>query len=144
MGITDCITQDSGIVDYLYGKLFDALEAITELADVPLLTKENTNNSKDYPNEYVYIDVLEDAIGKYALDPCSFEQGITVAVECLLPYNKDELSRQIVRTVQSIFYGSQHDNYSIFIKSVKMNTAKLPTGQRSAVVIDITTNLNRG
>lgn len=141
MGTVDCLSDDVGVIGYLYDTIA-AMVASHLDSSVSIITKPRKTNGTDMPNKYVYIDILELPIDKYSMNPCSFSQGITVAVDILLPYNQDELSRRLVRVIQAIFYTQLE--YAMIVRAARTDTQTTPFGNLSGVVIDLDIILQRG
>lgn len=141
MGITDCLSEDKGIVGYLYDTLYNLVKNNVD-DTVTIITRPRKRNGSDMPEKYVYIEVFELPIDKHSMNPCSFQQDITVAVDVLLPYNEDELSRRLARVIQAIFYSQLE--YAMIVKSAKTNTSDTPVGSLTSVVVDVNTILQRG
>lgn len=141
MGIVDCLSEDKGIVGYLYDTLYALVKAHVD-DTVTVLTRPRKNNGTNMPEQYVYIEIFELPVNKHSMNPCSFAQDLTVAVDILLPYNQDELSRRLVRVIQAIFYAQLE--YAMIVKSAKSNTSDTPLGSLNSIIIDVSTILQRG
>lgn len=141
MGTIDCLEEDKGIVGYLYDTIYAAVEQRVD-DSVTIITRPRKPNGTDFPEKYVYIEIFELPIDKHSMNPCSFSQPITVAVDILLPYNEDELSRRLMRVIQAIFYTQLE--YVMIVQSTKTKSSETPLGSLSSVIIDVSTILQRG
>lgn len=141
MGITDCLSDDVGVVGYLYDRIA-ALAATHVDNTVSIITKPRKLNGADMPDKYVYIEIIEMPVDKHSMNPCSFSQGITVAVDVLLPYNQDELSRRLVRVIQAIFYTQLE--YAMIVRAARTDVLNTPVGNLSGLVVDLDVILQRG
>lgn len=141
MGTIDCLEEDKGIVGYLYDTIYAAVSQRVD-GSVTIITRPRKPNGTDFPEKYVYIEVFELPVDKHSMNPCSFSQAITVAVDILLPYNEDELSRRLTRVIQAIFYTQLE--YAMIVQSTKTKSSETPLGSLSSVIIDVSTILQRG
>lgn len=134
MGAIDCITNAADVTGYLYDTIY-ALIVSQVTQDVTVLTLPRRTNGSDMPEQYVFIAIHEMAVSKHSMSPCSFAQGLSIAVDVLLPYHMDELSRQLIRSVQALFLTQLE--YAMLFESAKTSDATLPQGKLSTVIVDV-------